>query len=282
MNTANGSQQTIILYSVVDRRSVFVAIQVCDKLMEAVCDCGASVSCLSPVIFEDLRKINGFQLNKYNKNLKAANGLPIGINGIIRVPLTVGNKHYENEFHVLENTETDCLLGLDFLESNQCDRLFSRMELSLDPSHSVRMYQKTFHYHTKTVFRVVATGTTLVPAGLTKIPPAHIPNWRRPPVTLNAVFELQSKFSVPNILFNYSEELIPFALENKADTDVTIYRITTLGFSEVFPDEWYQPHAETLSRHTTQQVRPAPRYPDNWFERPTRLTKQVEKPCSWI
>ena len=114
---------------------------------------------------------------------------------------------------MLENTETDCLLGLDFLEGNQCDLLFSRMELRLDASHSVRMYHKTSDYHTNTVFGVVATETTLVPAGHTKILPAHIPNWKRPPVTLNAVFESQSKFStenelsVPNILFNYSEDL---------------------------------------------------------------------------
>ena len=134
------------------------------------------------------------------------------------------------------------LTGTRFPESNQCDPLFSRMELRLDPSHSVRMYQKTFDYHTKTVFRVVATETTLIPAGHTKILPAHIPNWKRPPITRNAVFEPQSKFSteneffVPNILFNYSEEVIPIALGNKADTDVTIYKNTTLGFCEVIPD----------------------------------------------
>ena len=145
---------------------------------------------------------------------------------------------------MLENTETDCLLRLDFLESNQCDPLFSGMELRLDPSHSVRMYHKTFDYHTNTVFRVVATEIILIPAGHTKILPAHIPNWKRPPVTLNAVFEPQSKFSTenefsaPNILFNYSEEVIPIALANKAHTDVTIYKNTTLGFSEVTPDGW--------------------------------------------
>ena len=244
MNTDNGPQETIILNSVVDLRSVFVAIQVCDKLIEAVGDCRASVSFLSPVIFEDLRKTNGIQLNKCNKKLRAANGLPIGVKGIIRVPLTVGNKHYEHEFHVLENTGTDCLLRLDFLESNQCDLLFSRMELRLNPSHSVRMYHKTFDYHTNTVFRFVATETILLPAGHAKILPAHIPNWRRPPVTLNAVFEPQSKFLteneffVPNILFNYSEEVIPIALEKKADTDVTIYKNTTFGFSEVIPAGW--------------------------------------------
>ena len=118
------------------------------------------------------------------------------------------------------------------------------MELGLDPNHSVRMYQKTFDYQTNTVFRVVVTETTLVPAGHTKVLPAHIPNWKRPPVTLNAVFEPQSKFSNenefsdPSILLNYSEQGVLTALENKADTDVIIYKNTTLGFSEVIPDGW--------------------------------------------
>ena len=109
----------------VDPRSVFNACQVCDKLIEALCDCGASVSCLSPVIFAEKQR------DSTEQNLKAANGLTIGVKGIIRIPLTVWNKHYEHELHVLENTETDCLVGLVFLESNQCDPLSSRMELRL-------------------------------------------------------------------------------------------------------------------------------------------------------
>ena len=51
MNTEDGPQQTIVLNSVVDPLSVFVDIQVCDKLLEAVFDCGASVSWLSPSHF---------------------------------------------------------------------------------------------------------------------------------------------------------------------------------------------------------------------------------------
>ena len=46
--------------------------------------------------------------------------------------------------------------------------------------------------------------------------------------------------------------------------------------------EWYKPHAETPSCQSTQPVRPAPRYPGNWFQRPTRLPKQVQRPCSGI
>ena len=246
MSSKNGPNQTIILNSIVDPRSVYVAIRICDKLVEAVCDCGASVSCLSPAVFDDLRKSNGIRLQNSTKSLKAANGLPIKVKGVIRVPLKVGEKCYEHEFHVLENSETECLLGLDFLEVNKCDPLFSRMELRLDPTHSVSMYHKKFEYYANTVFRVVATENTLVPAGHTKVLPAHIPQWKRPPTTLHAIFEPQDRFSptedisAPNILFNFSDEVIPIAIENKTAMDKTIYKNTTLGFSEIVSDETLQ------------------------------------------
>ena len=114
--------------------------------------------------------------------------------------------------------------------------------MKLDPTHSVRMYHKAFDYHTNTVFGVVASEATLVPASHTRILPAHIPLWNGPPVSLNAVLQPQSEFfhentfSVPNKLFNYSYEVIPIASEKKADSHMTIYSNTILGFFEVIPD----------------------------------------------
>ena len=81
------------------------------------------------------------------------------------------------------------------------------------------------------------------PAVHTKILPAQTPNRKRPPVTLNAVFEPQSKISpktklsIPNIIFNYSNENNSSALENKAESQVTLSKNTTLDFSEVIPEE---------------------------------------------
>ena len=169
----------------------------CDNLIEAVCDCGASVSCLSPVIYYDVRKRNGIKLQKCHRNFKATSGPPIGVKGIIRVTATVGSKQYEHEFHMLENP--DCLLRLDFLEGNHCDPLFSRVELQLRPNHSVRMYQKSFDYYTNLVFRVVATETTLVPLGHSNILPAQTTNWKRPPSTFNIVFEPKAIFPLQMI-----------------------------------------------------------------------------------
>ena len=109
---------------------------------------------------------------------------------------------------------------MDFLERHKCDPLFSRMELKLDSTHSVPLYHKNFEIHHNAIFRVVATETINVPAGHASNLPAHIPNWKRPPIHLDAVFEPLEKFtmsddiSAPNILFDFSDETIPVILTN--------------------------------------------------------------------
>ena len=131
---------------------------------------------------------------------------------------------------------------------------------------------QNFDYHNNTPLRIVTTETTLVPASHINILPAHIFNCKRPPVTVNSVFDPQSKLSTENefsalkILFNYSQEVVPFALKNKADSDATICRNTTLGFSEVVPEGWLNgispvPKAFSVTqlskydmRHVTQQI----------------------------
>ena len=126
----------------VDPRSVFVKLTILNIDVEAVRDCGASVSCLNPKIYDELKKRNDIPLNACTRNLRAANVLPIAVKGVIRVPVRIGTKQYVHEFRVLENSEADCLLGLDFLETNKCDPLFSQMKLRLDSTQSVPMYHK--------------------------------------------------------------------------------------------------------------------------------------------
>ena len=117
------------------------------------------------------------------------------------------------------------------------------MELKLDSTHSVPLYHKNFEIDHNAIFRVVATETINVPAGHATILPAHIPNWKRPLFHLNAVFEPLEKFtlsediSAPNILFDFSDKVIPVNLTNTTDSDVTIYKNTTLGSSELVSEE---------------------------------------------
>ena len=78
-----------------------------------------------------------------------------------------------------------------------------------------------------------------MPSGHVTLIPAHIPSFKRPPIPLWAVFEPKDKFdetnelSAPNVLFDLSEEIIPIAIDNRTENDITIYKYTILGFSEI-------------------------------------------------
>ena len=113
------------------------------------------------------------------------------------------------------------------------------MKLKLDSNSSVPLYYKQFDYGNDNVFRVISTETLSVPPGQKRIIPAHIPNWKRPPIQLYALFEPRDKFapnkdvSAQNVFFDFTEEVIPIAIDNKTEEEITIYKNTTLGFSEI-------------------------------------------------
>ena len=105
------------------------------------------------------------------------------------------------------------------------------------------MYHKQFEYGNDKVFRVISTETLSVPPGHTRIIPAHIPNWKRPPTQVCALFEPKDNFEpnnkvfASNVLFDLTEDLIPIAINNKTEEEIiTIYKNTTLGFSEIVPE----------------------------------------------
>ena len=66
-------QQTECLKSMVDDKSVVVRVTVCEIPLNAVCDRGASVSCLSPKVFVRLPPKIQLSLRPCSKRLLAAN-----------------------------------------------------------------------------------------------------------------------------------------------------------------------------------------------------------------
>ena len=74
-----------------------------------------------------------------------------------------------------------------------------------------------------------------MPSGHTAVVPAFIPEWKRPPIAVAALFEPNGRFNgdktltAPDMLFNYSEDVIPVVVENSGDEPVTLYKDTTLG-----------------------------------------------------
>ena len=83
--------------------------------------------------------------------------MPIQIEGTVSVPIKIGPKTYEHTFYVLLEAASDCLLRLDFLETNNCDcdALFSESKLKIGRSTLVPLYRKHFSLDEKQVCRVV-------------------------------------------------------------------------------------------------------------------------------
>ena len=71
--------------------------------------------------------------------------MPVQSKGTISVPIKKGPKMYENTFYVLIEAASDCPLGLDFLESNNRDALFSERKLKIDRNASVLSAENNFH-----------------------------------------------------------------------------------------------------------------------------------------
>ena len=69
---------------------MFIQITIFDRIIEAICDSGASVSCLSSEIYGSLKLEHSLKLEPALRQLKAANQLPIETRGVIRLPIKLG------------------------------------------------------------------------------------------------------------------------------------------------------------------------------------------------
>ena len=124
-NTPPGPQIET-LNSVVDHRSVFIQIPFFDRIIEAICDSGASVSCLSSEIYDSLKLKPSLKLEPALRQVKAAQQLPIETRGVVRLPISLGGRKFEHIFHVLAKSEADCLIGLDFWKITSVIHFFRR------------------------------------------------------------------------------------------------------------------------------------------------------------
>ena len=129
-----------------DHRSLYVQISILNKQVEAVCDSGASVSCLGEKLFNQINENHQVKIQPSTARLSSANQMPIQIKGTVSVPIKIGPKKYEHTFYVLIEAASDCLPGLDFPETNKCDALFSEGRLKIDRNILVPLYRKQFSF----------------------------------------------------------------------------------------------------------------------------------------
>ena len=172
--------------------------------------------------------------------------MPIQIKGTVSVPIKIGSKAYEHILYVLIEAASDCLLGLDFLETNNCDALFSKRKLKIDKNILVPLYRKQFSFYEKQVYRLVALEKVSILPQHVMIVPGTIPGCRAPPVARVALFEPHERFInnenqiVQDALFSFEKGIIPITTANTNDEVLTIYKDTTLGSSQMVSDRLIQ------------------------------------------
>ena len=114
------------------------------------------MSCITEKLLSQINENHQVRIQPSTTRLSSANQMPIQIKGIVSAPIKIGSKMYEHIFYVLIEAASDCLLGLDFLEINKSDALFSVGKLKIDRNILVPLYRKQFSFNEKQVYRVVA------------------------------------------------------------------------------------------------------------------------------
>ena len=126
-----------------DHRSLHVHISFLNKQVEATCDGGASVSCLSEKLFDQINENHHVRLQPSRTRLGTANQMPIQIKGTVSVPIKIGPKTYDHTFYVSKKAVSDFLLEL---KTNNCHALFSESKLKNDRNTLVLLYRKQFSF----------------------------------------------------------------------------------------------------------------------------------------
>ena len=229
-----------------DLRSLYVKISILNKQVEAVCDSGASVSCLSEKLSNQIIENHQAKIQPSTTRLSSANQMPNQIKGTVSVPIKKRPKAYEHTFYVLMEAASGCLLGLDFHETIYCDTLFAEGKLKIDINTLVPLYRKESSFNEKQVYRVVALEKVLIPPQHLMIVPGTVPGWKALPVTRVYLFEPHERFIdnenqiAQNALFSFEKRIVPITIANTNDEVLTLYKDSTLGSSQLVSDRLIQ------------------------------------------
>ena len=89
------TNEPAILNSVIDNKSVFVNLEVCSSPVTAVCDTGASVSCISQRLLKRLPVNFQNRLQPAHRRLLAANQAEIPVSGTVTLPISLASNRYQ-------------------------------------------------------------------------------------------------------------------------------------------------------------------------------------------
>ena len=265
------TKEPAILNSVTDNKSFFVNLEVCSSPVTAVCDTGASVSCISQRILKRLPLNFQNRLQPAHRHILVANQAKMPVSGTVILPISLASNRYQQQFFVLKSSEADCLLGLDFHEDNHCDALFSSMQLRFPNSQTVPLFhsRKALSDPSSEQVKVIAGETTFIPAGHEAVILGDLLT-QSFPENSEGIFEPSPAFCEKHQLLAFSSlcesgEMIPARLINPLE-DVTVYKGTSLGsfsvvgsaeiaaMNRVIADLPDQPQGQVTDKYDVKEV----------------------------
>ena len=92
IDDTNEGPLTQLLNSAVDHRRLYVQISILKKQVEAVCDSGVSVSCLSEKLFNQINENYQVKIQPSTPRLSSTNQMPIQIKGTVSVTIKIRSK----------------------------------------------------------------------------------------------------------------------------------------------------------------------------------------------
>ena len=218
-------KQTECLNSLVDDKSVFVRVTVREIPLDAVCDTGASVSCLSPKVFIRLPQKIQSSLKPCSKRLLASKQGEIKVKGEVTVEMKIASMTFRHAFLSLEASAAELKLRLN-------------RDISANLFHRTAPVQ-SWNYPVK---RVIAGETSFIPSGHEAINLGKIELDDHSLLQKAGIFETSQSFcDKQNVLaFNTLSELqadaIPARIINPGE-DRMIYKGSTLGTFTILEDD---------------------------------------------
>ena len=173
--------------------------------------------------------------------------MPIQIKDtVVSVPIKIGSKTYENTFYVLIEAASQCLPGLNFFGTNNCDALFSEGKLKTDKNTFVLLYRRELSFDEKKVYRAVALEKISIPPQHVMIVLGTIPGWKAPPVARVASLNRTSASLIMKVNLDrmhcsvLKEGIFLITIANTKDEVSTIYKHKTMGLSQLVSDRLIQ------------------------------------------
>ena len=186
------------------------------------------MSCVSQRLLRRLPLNFQNRLQSAHCRLLAADQAEIPVSGTVTLPISLTSNRYQQQFFVLKSLQADCLLGLDFLEDNHCDALFSSIDLRFPNSQTVTLFlsRKSLSEPSPEQVKVFARETTFIPAGHEAVILGELLTQSFPEKS-GGIFEPSPAFCEKHQFLAFSSlcesgEMIPARFINPVE-DVTVY-----------------------------------------------------------